>query len=57
VALVRINVSEEPIASIFKVKAISELGRTLAVTSNCSMLRRINHYIRKEAIEWNVLHD
>jgi hypothetical protein len=30
---------------------------TLAVTSNCSTLRRVNRYMRTEAIEWAVLHD
>jgi hypothetical protein len=33
-ALVRADVSEEHIASIFWVRIISELGTTLAVTSN-----------------------
>jgi acyl-ACP thioesterase len=48
--LVRTDVSEERIASIFRVKRISKLGTMLAVTSNCTMLQRINHYKRKEAI-------
>jgi hypothetical protein len=39
VALVRTNVSEEGIASIFRVKEINELGTTLAVTSNRSSLQ------------------
>jgi hypothetical protein len=34
VALVRTDVSEEPSASIIRVTRISELGTTLAVTSN-----------------------
>jgi hypothetical protein len=34
VALVRTDVSEERIASIVKVEAISELGTTLAATTN-----------------------
>jgi hypothetical protein len=34
VAIVRINVSEEYIASIIKVERITELGTLLAVTSN-----------------------
>jgi hypothetical protein len=34
-ALVRTDVSEESIASIIRVKRISELGTMLAVTSNC----------------------
>jgi hypothetical protein len=40
VALVITDVSEERIASIIKVKRISELGTTLAVTSNRSKLLR-----------------
>jgi hypothetical protein len=39
VALVRTNVSEECVASIIRVTRISELGTTLAVTSNLSMQR------------------
>jgi hypothetical protein len=35
VTLVRVDVLEERIASIFKVERIRELGITLAVTSNC----------------------
>jgi hypothetical protein len=34
VALVRTDVPEERIVSIIRVKSISELGTTLAVTSN-----------------------
>jgi hypothetical protein len=34
VALLRTDVSEELIASIIRVKAIGELGTTIAVTSN-----------------------
>jgi hypothetical protein len=34
VAFVRIEVSEEPSASIIRVTRIGELGKTLAVTSN-----------------------
>jgi hypothetical protein len=41
---------EECIASITRVERISTLGTTLAVTSNCSTLQRIDHYIRKETI-------
>jgi hypothetical protein len=48
---------KELIAAIFRVKIISEIGTTLAITSNCSTLRRINHHMRKEAIEWDVAHD
>jgi hypothetical protein len=40
VAAVRIDVSEERFASIIKVTRMSELGITLAVTSNWSTLRR-----------------
>jgi hypothetical protein len=40
VALVRTDVSEEHGASIITVTRISELGTTLAVTSNQRMLRR-----------------
>jgi hypothetical protein len=39
VALVRTNVSEEHTASFVKVTGISELGTTLAVTSNRPTLR------------------
>jgi hypothetical protein len=39
VALVRTDVSEELSASIIRVTRISELGTTLAVTSNRRMLR------------------
>jgi hypothetical protein len=28
----------------------------LAVTSKCSTLQRINHYMIEEAIEWDVLY-
>jgi hypothetical protein len=38
VALVRIDVSEEHIASIIRVARICDLGATLAVTSNRCML-------------------
>jgi hypothetical protein len=40
VALVRTEVSEERIASIYRVTRIGELGKTLAVTSNRHTLRR-----------------
>jgi hypothetical protein len=40
VALVRTDVSEEPIASFIRVTGIGELGTTLAVTSNRRTLRR-----------------
>jgi hypothetical protein len=54
VALVGSDVSEERIAYIFRVGRISELGTELAVTSNCSTPGRINHYMRKEEIEWDM---
>jgi demethoxyubiquinone hydroxylase (CLK1/Coq7/Cat5 family) len=38
VALVRTDVSEEHIASIIRVTRIGELGTTLAITSNQTML-------------------
>jgi hypothetical protein len=41
VVLVRIEVSEERIASIIRVTRISELETTLAVTNNRSTLRRL----------------
>jgi hypothetical protein len=41
VALVRTDVTEEPIASIFKVTRLVELPKTLAVTSNRSTLREV----------------
>jgi hypothetical protein len=40
VALVRTDVSEEPVASTFSVTRIGELGTTLAVTSNRSSVRQ-----------------
>jgi hypothetical protein len=40
VALVRTDVSEELYTSFIRVTRISELGATLAVTSNRCMLRR-----------------
>jgi hypothetical protein len=40
VALVKIDISEERIASIFRVKWITELGTTSAVNSNWNTLRR-----------------
>jgi hypothetical protein len=40
VALVRIDVSEEPSASFIRMTRIGELGTTLATTSNRRTLRR-----------------
>jgi hypothetical protein len=42
VALVRTDVSEESSASFIRMTRISELGKTLAVTSNQSLLQRNN---------------
>jgi hypothetical protein len=39
-ALVKIDVSQEPSASIIRVTRIGELGRTLAITSNRRTLTR-----------------
>jgi hypothetical protein len=44
VALVRINVSEEHIASIIRVTRIGELEKTLAVTSNRRTRRSISYH-------------
>jgi hypothetical protein len=44
VALVRIDVSEEPGASFIRVKKICELGTTQAATSNRLTLRRNTKY-------------
>jgi hypothetical protein len=44
-ALVRTNVSEELIASIIRIKRISELGTTLAVTNNQHMLQRNTKFL------------
>jgi hypothetical protein len=43
VALVRTDVSEERVASMIRVTRISELGTTLAVTSNRRRLRISSH--------------
>jgi hypothetical protein len=42
VALVRTDVSEEPISSFIRVTRIGELGTTQAATCNRRMLRRGN---------------
>jgi hypothetical protein len=47
VALVRIDVSEEFSASFIRVTRISELGTTLAVTSNRRTLRRNTSSVRR----------
>jgi hypothetical protein len=41
VALVRIDVPEERIASLIRVKGVSELGTTLAVSSNRTRQRAL----------------
>jgi hypothetical protein len=46
VALVRADVSEEPIDSIIRVTRICELGKTLAVISNLRTLRGNTKCIR-----------
>jgi hypothetical protein len=48
VALVRADFSEERVASIIKLTRISELGTTIAVTSNRSTMRR--NIIREDGI-------
>jgi hypothetical protein len=53
VALVRADVSEEIIASSIRVTRISELGRTLAVTSNRSTLKIVTS--KQERV--NVIND
>jgi hypothetical protein len=45
VALERNDISEERIVSIISVTRIGELGKTLAVTSNRSTLRRNTMYL------------
>jgi hypothetical protein len=55
VALVRMDILAEHITSINWVRRISEPGTTLAVTSNCNILQRITHSMRKEAMEWETL--
>jgi hypothetical protein len=45
VALVRIDVSEERIASMIRVTRIGELGTTLALTSNRRTLRRNTQFV------------
>jgi hypothetical protein len=50
VAVVRTDVSEELSASIIRVTRISELGTTLAVTSNRRRLRRNSDHQSTEAV-------
>jgi hypothetical protein len=50
VALVRTHVSDELSASFIRVTRISELGTTLAVTSNRRTLRRNTKYIPEDTI-------
>jgi hypothetical protein len=47
VALVRTNVLQERTASIIRMTTIGELGTTLAVTNNQSMLQRNTMSARK----------
>jgi hypothetical protein len=56
VAIVRTDVSGEPIASIIKVTGIGELGTTLAVASNRSRLRRntMNRNVVRLLVNGNV---
>jgi hypothetical protein len=54
VALVRTDVLEERITSIISVTRTGELGTTLAVTSNRSMLRR---YSRNSSVLWLLVTD
>jgi hypothetical protein len=49
-ALLRTDILEEHIACIIRVTRIGELGTTLAVTSNCSMLRKKWHNIPEDGI-------
>jgi hypothetical protein len=42
----------ECIATIIRVKSISELGTMLAVTSNQSTLRRNNNHMRNQTFPW-----
>jgi hypothetical protein len=51
VALVITDISGECIASIIKVERNSELGTTLALSTNWNTLPRNTDYIRKEAIQ------
>jgi hypothetical protein len=51
VALVRTDVSEEHSASIIRVTRISELGATLALTSNRHTAKK--YYVRMEALVWD----
>jgi hypothetical protein len=57
VTLARINISDECIVALFRVKTVSELGTALALTSYCSLLRRIYCCMRTEIIAFDVLHD
>jgi hypothetical protein len=56
VALVRTDILEERITSIIRVSRISELGTTLAVTSNRSTLQRKPQILQtKNEVERNVI--
>jgi hypothetical protein len=54
VALVRTEVSEELSASFIKMTRISELGTTLAVTSNRRTLRRNTWYFLLNSYSYNI---
>jgi hypothetical protein len=55
VALVRTDISEELSASFIKVTRISELGTTLALTSNGRTMRRNTKYEALSSSETSVL--
>jgi demethoxyubiquinone hydroxylase (CLK1/Coq7/Cat5 family) len=55
VALVRTDVSEEPIASIIRMKWIGELGTKLAVTGNWRTLRKNTKSVRRLLVTANVV--
>jgi hypothetical protein len=52
VALVRADVSEEPSTSIIRVTRIGEVGTTLTVTNNRSILRRNTKYLATSAASY-----
>jgi hypothetical protein len=55
VALVGTDVSEERIASIFRVKGIGELGTTLTISSNRSTLRGSLRSVLRLLVNTNVV--
>jgi hypothetical protein len=50
------DVSEQRVASMIRVERIGELGKTLALTSNWSTLRRNTDNTSKEPIDWDPGH-